>query len=180
MAKTVTIRLLDGKEAVYDDFKLNVIDRLHSDVCYVTTMLMEVFNQALEQNPKAEPVMMKFVKQNIQINMGCTFQYYTKKARRTPQDDISTISDRDSFIPRFTEQFPTMRKKAQDFWIEELKAQGWDLTPPGSETTKRASIQETSSSTDTTVSTAKPKGIINALKNFIHRIVKQLKALGTH
>ncbi len=131
MARTVTIRLLDGKEEVYDKFKALVTQDLHSDVCYVTTMLMETFNNAVTQKPSAEQaVTMKFVKQNVQINMGCTFQYYTKKARRTPQDPFTTITDPHNLVPEVVSQFPSLTKEAQQFWINELRSQGFTVDPP--------------------------------------------------
>jgi hypothetical protein len=150
----VTIRLLDGKEEVYDDFKAVVTQELHSDVCYVVTMLMETFNQAVAQKPKAEPIVMEFVKQNVQINMGCTFQYYTKKARRTPQDLIGVTTDKHTFLPPLLNQFPTLSKEAQEYWIKELQAQGYILTPP----------------------TAKPKSTFTQKLKDIWRIVKHLFA----
>jgi len=140
MARTVTIRLVDGKEQVYELFKKTVTEKLHSDVCYVTAMLMESFNQAVLQTPNPdEQLIMRFVKQSIQINMGCTFQYYTKKARRTPQDDTSVISDTHNLLPEMVNQSDAMNQKAQQFWIDELKAQGWNLSPPTVSTRKRES-----------------------------------------
>jgi hypothetical protein len=129
MAKTVTIRLLDGKEQVYDLFKKTVTEQLHSDVCYVTTMLMESFNQAITQMPNPDQqLIMRFVKQSIQINMGCTFQYYTKKARRTPQDETSIITDKHNLLPEVTNQYQNLSKEAREFWLKEFQEEG--IIPP--------------------------------------------------
>lgn len=157
MAKTVTIRLLDGKEQVYEDFKETVIEKLHSDICYVTTMLMESFNQALAQNPDAEPITMTFVRQNIQINMGCNFNYYTKKARRTPEDLTEIITDKHTLIPEVITQFPTMSANSKDWWIEELRSQGFQIIDPS-------------------VSTAKPKSTFIIKLRHLWSIVKHLFA----
>ena len=77
----VTIRLAKGKEQVYQDFKDLVIDELHSDVCYVMTMLMEDFTKTMRELP--EPTKMTLLQQNITINKGpANYYYYAKKPRR--------------------------------------------------------------------------------------------------
>ena len=132
MAKTVTIRLLDEEEHVYPEFKRIVVERQHSDVCYVLTMLMKAYNQAVNGCPNPDSALtMSFLKQNVQINMGCTFQYYTKKARRVPQDETDIVTfDRRNLLPEIVNQHGLMSEKAKQFWIEELQFQGWTLRPP--------------------------------------------------
>lgn len=124
----VTIRLLPEKAQVYDDFKQICQERLHSDICYVTTMLMESFTNAVNESPNADdPVTLHFVKQNVQINMGCNFNYYTKKARRNapsdPAEDV--VTDTHNLLPNVVDDVPNLSAKARAFWFEELKAQGF-------------------------------------------------------
>lgn len=120
-----TIRLLDGHEDVYQEYKKVVIERLHSDICYVTTMLFESFINAVNETPNADsPFIMNFLKQNVQINMGCDFNYYTKKARRTPQDLTGVVADRHNLIPEVLDQYPQLSQKARDFWFREFQEQG--------------------------------------------------------
>lgn len=123
----VTIRLLPEKAQVYDDFKSVVTKRLHSDVCYVTTMLMESFVNAVNESPNVDnPVMLNFVKQNVQINMGCNFNYYTKKARRNAPDRAEdVVTDTHNLLPNVVDDVPNLSEKARRFWFEELKAQGF-------------------------------------------------------
>lgn len=138
----VTIRLLPEKAHVYQDFKDVVTKRLHSDVCYVTTMLMESFVNAVQETPNPDnPLEMNFVKQNIQINMGCDFNYYTKKARRTPSDLSEITTDTHNVLPNVLNQFPELNAKAREFWFREFQLQG--LIPKQTR--------------DPYVSTAKPK-----------------------
>jgi hypothetical protein len=127
--KTVTIRLNKDEPTVYADFKQVVIDKQHSDVCYVLTMLMKAYTSAVNNNPNPDdPVTMTFLKQNVQINMGCTFQYYTKKARRTPQDETSIITDKHNLLPEVTNQYQNLSKEAREFWLKEFQEEG--IIPP--------------------------------------------------
>lgn len=121
----VTIRLEPGKEHVYTAFKELVINTLHSDVCYVTTSLMEAFTHAMQQNPKLTPVTITFARQNVQINMGCTFQYYTKKAKRIPYDGRKAQNvDKNYFFPLLLEEWPTLDAQAKAYWLHRLREQG--------------------------------------------------------
>lgn len=128
----VTIRLLPEEREVYPEFKKIVTEKQHSDVCYVLTMLMKAYNQAVNGTPNPDdPITLSFLKQSIQINMGCTFQYYTKKARRVPQDESNIVTiDRRNLLPEIVNQSGLMSEKAKQWWIEELRAQGWNLNPP--------------------------------------------------
>jgi hypothetical protein len=131
-ALTVTIRLLPEEREIYPEFKKIVTEKQHSDVCYVLTMLMKAYNQAVSATPElTEPIELKFAKQSVQINMGCTFQYYTKKARRVPQDESNIVTiDRKNLLPEIVNQSGLMSDKAKQWWIEELRLQGWNLQPP--------------------------------------------------
>jgi hypothetical protein len=142
----VTIRLLPDKARVYDDFQTVVHDKLHSDNCYVLTMLMESFVNAVNESPNADdPLTLHFVKQNVQINMGCNFNYYTKKARRNapsdPAEDV--VTDTHNLLPNVVDDVPNLSAKARAFWFEELKAQGFiskdaNLDAPPSVSTPKA------------------------------------------
>jgi hypothetical protein len=123
----VTIRLLEDKAEVYEDFKKVCTEKLHSDICYVTTMLMESFTNAVNETPNADdPMTLHFLKQNVQINMGCNFNYYTKKARRNaPDKPEDVVTDTHNLLPNVVDDVPNLSEKARKFWFEELKAQGF-------------------------------------------------------
>jgi len=121
----VTIRLLPDKEKVYEDYKQLVTETLHSDVCYVTTMLMESFTKAVLQAPSPDaPIEMRFLKQNVQINMGCNFNYYTKKARRTIQDKETLDFTKNAVLGNLIEMWPTLKPESQAYWRKVLTEQG--------------------------------------------------------
>jgi hypothetical protein len=124
-SQTVTIRLLPEERDVYTEFKEIVSKKQHSDVCYVLAMLMKAYTQAVNSSPDpADPVTLKFLRQSVQINMGCTFQYYTKKARRTPTDPFTIITDKHNLLPEVTNQYPQLTKEAREFWLREFIAEG--------------------------------------------------------
>jgi hypothetical protein len=159
----VTIRLLPDKADVYEDYKKVITERLHSDICYVTTMLMESFTNAVNESPNADSLlMMNFVKQNVQINMGCNFNYFTKKARRNAHDPAEdVITDTHHLMPEVVSQYPDLSEKARQFWFKEFQDQG--LIPKDK---------------DPSVSTGKRKGITNFFKVFLHNIVRHLSRHG--
>lgn len=80
--KIFNIRVPPPKQAIIDEFKRLVDDRLHSDYCFVTTMLIEAFVKAFREVP--EPTVIRLVKQDITIQQNCTNIYGTtlKRARR--------------------------------------------------------------------------------------------------
>lgn len=119
----VTIRLLPEKKQVYQDFKQNVIEVYHSDICYVMTSLMEAFNAATNQKPNADTVTMKFIKQNVQINIGCNFNYNVKKARRI-QHETELNVNKNIFFPKLIEDWQTMTDKNKTFWLQRLQEEG--------------------------------------------------------
>lgn len=120
----VTIRLLPDKQEVYNQFKDNVINRYHSDICYVMTSLMEAFNTATLKSPNPDQtVTMTFLKQNVQINIGCNFNYNVKKARRI-QHEVGTKVGKNIFFPELLNQWDTMTKANQQFWLNEFRNKG--------------------------------------------------------
>ena len=85
LRERVTIRVLPEKMQIYPRFKELVTEQLGSDVCFVTTSLWEAFLNAMDQLPPAgAPIEMKFMRQNVQINLGCNINYEPKRARRYP------------------------------------------------------------------------------------------------
>lgn len=120
----VTIRLLPDKRQVYDDFKDNVINRYHSDICYVMTSLMEAFNTATLKSPNPDQVVtMTFLKQNVQVNIGCNFNYNVKKARRIQHQPEMNVN-KNVFFPALIEEWQTMKKANQEFWLRRLQEEG--------------------------------------------------------
>jgi hypothetical protein len=139
MVERVTIRVAKGKEDVYPEFKRLVTEELHSDVCYVTTELWEVFLAAMKNAPEPhKPVIMEFLKQNIQINMGCTFQYYTQRAKRQPHDAKPIIETSvNHLLPNLLDQWANLKPEAKRYWLAEFKRIGIIPTCPTSSTGKR-------------------------------------------
>lgn len=79
--KIFNIRVPPQKQAIIDEFKELVIEDLHSNICYVTTMLLESFVKA--NRGFSDPTVMKLVKQEITINQNCTNIYGSQgRARR--------------------------------------------------------------------------------------------------
>jgi len=135
LRERVTIRVLPEKMQIYPRFKELVTKELGSDVCFVTTSLWEAFLQAMDQNPPTDqPIEMKFMRQNVQINIGCQFLYQPKKARRTPGSKAFTGSDpsfpfyvdkkNEQLLPQFLDQWETMSQKAKDFWMQRFIEKG--------------------------------------------------------
>lgn len=120
--KQISIRIPIGKENVYEEFKSLVIDDLHSDICYVSTSLMEAFTNAMKQNPRADKFEMKFLRQNVQINLGCEFNYNVGKSRRRPDNHLTI--DKNRFFSALLEQWPTMKEDSKRYWREKLIEQG--------------------------------------------------------
>ena len=87
---------------------------------------MESFVNAVNETPNTDdPITLHFVKQNIQINMGCNFNYFTKKARRNAKDPAEDIiTDTRNLLPNVVDDLPQLSQKARSFWFDEFKAQG--------------------------------------------------------
>lgn len=101
-------------------------DRLHSDVCYITTGLWEAFLLAIEQTPMPaeSKFSIEFPRQTIQINMGCTFHYNVRKPKRIPQDPKTLDLNKNRLLPLLIDEWPTLKPAAQEFWRQEFKRQG--------------------------------------------------------
>lgn len=128
LRERVTIRVLPEKMQIYPRFKELVTKELGSDVCFVTTSLWEAFLQAMDQNPPADqPIEMKFLRQNVQINIGCKILYQPKKARRYPEKmqpdpgfPYFMDKNKNHILPGIIEQWDQLKPVAQDFWRKRL------------------------------------------------------------
>jgi len=137
LGRTVTIRLNTGKEYVYDEFKDNVINKQHSDVCYVLTCIMESYNKAVANIPDPDSkVTMEFMKQTVQINIGCNFNYNTKKARRLPPETIR--KQKNYFLPLVLDEWDTLSEKQKNYIRQQLAKEG--IIPSVSNGTKENRI----------------------------------------
>lgn len=131
LRERVTIRVLPEKMQVYPRFKELVTKQIGSDVCFVTTSLWEAFIQAMDENPPTSnsPVEMKFMRQNVQINIGCQILYQPKKARRSPQGThLGTLKSfpfyidkhNEQLLPQILDQWETMKEESKQFWRKRL------------------------------------------------------------
>lgn len=154
----VTIRVQPGKELVYPEFKSLVTEKLGSDVCYVTTSLWEAFNQAIKSAPNpADPITLKFLRQHIQLNIGCNFNYNVRKSRRIPppQTLLPEVQlDRNHILPGLLEMWPTLKPESKAYWRKRLKEAG--VLP----VTRRKPRTRKPKPTPPSVSTGAPGGII--------------------
>jgi len=119
-----TIRIPEEKTQVYHEFIELVKDQLHSDICYVTVELWESFLTAMKSAPKppSKPHEIRFAKQNIQINMGCSFYYAPQKPRR--ELTAERVFNKNYFFPLLMEQWQSLKPEAKKFWRERLKEAG--------------------------------------------------------
>lgn len=121
------MRVLPEKRQIYPRFRDYVTKELGSDVCYVTTSLWEIFLRGMDQLPPTkEPLEIKFLRQNVQINMGCTMNYNVKKARRTPGAlGLPTLDiGKNHFFPLLLEEWPILSEAQKLFWRQRLQEAG--------------------------------------------------------
>lgn len=127
----VTVRVLHEKKQIYPRFKELVTKKLGSDVCFVTTALWEAFLIAMDQvpPPPQNDVEIKFLRQNVQINIGCAITYQPKKARRSPISPALTLDplvkvEKYHFLPHLLDEWKRMNEKSKQFWRERLIESG--------------------------------------------------------
>ena len=129
----VTIRLPPEKLEIYQEFKYIVTQVQHSDICYVIGELLEVYVNAVKQIPNPDSkITLTFAKQNIQINMGCEFNYNVKKPKRLPHQNFIDNQDLEAkvklsknlVLPNLIEQWPTLKPRAQLYWRKALTQAG--------------------------------------------------------
>lgn len=147
----VTVRINREKLAIYPEFKEIVTKQLGSDVCFVTVELWEAFSQAIKNAPNpAAPVTLKFLRQQIQLNIGCNLNYNVRKSRRQPKGPaLPEIQlDRNHILPGLIEMWPTLKPESREYWRKALIDAG--IIPPRRIRRKRK--------TPPSVSTGKRKG----------------------
>ncbi len=123
----VTVRVLPEKMQIYPRFRDLVTEKLGSDVCFVTTSLWEAFLIAMDEVPPmpTDQLEMKFLRQNVQINIGCNITYQPKKARRSPVTPGVSMEplikiEKNRFLPLLLEEWKTMNERSKAFWRERL------------------------------------------------------------
>lgn len=125
LKERVTVRLLPAKLQVYPRFRDLVTKELGSDVCFVTTSLWEAFLMAMDQNPPVDDQLeIKFLRQNVQINIGCTINYEPKKARRTPGTLPRLDIKKNYFLPLVLDEWKTLNDHQKEMIREQLRAEG--------------------------------------------------------
>jgi hypothetical protein len=153
----VTYRIKQEDKLEYKAIKDFVTEELHSDICFFNWTALKALYQAFKNAPNAESIEVKFLRQNVQINMGCTINYNRLKARRLPPKEPALDLNKNYFLPLLLEEWPTMNEKSKEFWRAELKRIGV--------------IQDT----HPLISTGKPKKQ-NSFFETLHSIVQQLLA----
>lgn len=122
----VTIRILKSKLDVYPKFKELVTNKIGSDICFVTVQLWEAFLQAFENAPDPENQQkyeIKFLRQNVQINIGSTVYYQPKKARRYPKQDIIT-TEKNLYFQEVFKDFHTLKDIQKKQILDQLVKEG--------------------------------------------------------
>jgi hypothetical protein len=123
----VTVRVLPDKLQVYPRFRDLVTQKLGSDVCFVTTSLWEAFLIGMDQLPPAdEQLEMKFLRQNVQINIGCQITYQPTKARRfPPKDQLPLIQiSKNQLLPGLLDEWKTLDAAAKRYWRKRFREAG--------------------------------------------------------
>lgn len=148
------MRINREKLAIYPEFKEIVTKQLGSDVCFVTVELWEAFSQAIKNAPNpSSPITLKFLRQQIQLNIGCNLNYNVRKARRLPTGPaLPEIQlDRNHILPGLLEMWPTLKPESKKWWRKALRDAG--VLEPRPRRKKRKTLPS--------VSTGKRKGTID-------------------
>lgn len=123
----VNVKINPGKRMIYPQFKELVTEQLGSDVCYVTVELWELFLNAMKSAPNpSETITLKFLRQNVQLNIGCNFSYNVRRARRAPPGPLlpEVKLDRNHILPGLIEMWPTLTPASRAFWTKALQEAG--------------------------------------------------------
>lgn len=125
----VTYRIKKEDKAEYERIKSFITQDLGSDICFIQWSLLRAFFNGMSQSPNPKDVTeLKFLRQNIQLNIGCTINYNRLKARRLPPTEPKLELDKNRFFPLLLEEWQTMSEKNKAFWLERLKETG--ILPP--------------------------------------------------
>lgn len=192
LKERVTIRVLPEKMQVYPRFKDLVTKELGSDVCFITTSLWEAFLTAMDQVPPPDDQLeIKFLRQNVQINIGCNIVYSPKKARRTPLTPTLPKIEmkKNLFMPLVLDEWKTLDEKQKAMLRQQLIQEGI-IEPPAPKKPKRKRKKRSDAgkprrkrSSPPSVSTGKRKSkskkfwnrMGNSMTNVTDRINRRLK-----
>lgn len=90
----------------------------------------------MDQLPPVEDQLeIKFLRQNVQINIGCQITYQPKKARRSPmtpgvsQEPIIEIR-KNHLLPLLLEEWKTLNDRSKAYWRKILIDSGIMESPP--------------------------------------------------
>jgi hypothetical protein len=109
----------------YETIKKFVVEDLHSDMCFIQWSLLRAFFYGLSKKPNINNTFeIKFPRQNIQMNIGCTINYNRLKARRLPPKEPPLELRKDYLLPLLLEEWSTLSEAKKTFWRERLKENG--------------------------------------------------------
>lgn len=134
LKERVTLRLLPSKLQVYPRFR-DLTKDLGSDVCFVTTSLWEAWIRAMDQLPPVDDQLeIKFMRQHVQINIGCNINYSPQKARRSPgtvgapggsTNFIRPVEQKKNlFLPLVFDEWKTLEKAQKIKLIQQMAEEG--------------------------------------------------------
>lgn len=121
--RIINYRVTEADYKQYEKIKEFITDDLGSDVCFIQWNLLLAFFNGMKQAPPANDVIeLKFLRQHIQLNIGCQINYNRMKARRLPPEPTPPAikTDREFKLPLLLEDFPLLSDKSKDFWKTEI------------------------------------------------------------
>ena len=159
----VTYRIKQEDKPLYKEIKQFVKDELHSDICFFQWTSLRSFYNAFKNGPnKEDKIEVKFLRQNVQVNIGCTMNYNRLKARRLPPKEPPIELRKDHLLPLLLEQWSTLSEAKKQFWRERLIESG---------------ISTESTETHPSVSDGKVQDPEISFVGLLRSIVQQLTAL---
>ena len=162
--RIVNYRIKHEDYAEYLEIKDFIINDLGADLCFVQWNLLRAFFNGMNKTAPLDQdkIELKFLRQNIQLNIGCQINYNRFKARRVPNPKPPVVkTDREFKLPLLLEDFPLLSKKARSFWKKQIIAR------------EIVTVDDFLCLRRTLVSTGNPKPHKSFFKRF-HSIVKQL------
>ncbi len=160
--KMVSYRIKNEDVKEYEQIKNFIIEELGSDLCFIQwNLLRAFFNGMTKTTPnKQDTIELKFLRQNIQLNIGCQINYNRVKARRLPKPQPPILKvDREFKLPLFLEDFNLLSEKSKAFWRKEI--------------IKKGIVTKNDFDTHTLISNGKAKSKISFFRK-LWRIVQQL------
>lgn len=152
---------------MYNEIKDFIIDELGSDLCFVQWSLLKAFFKGLKNSPSPEQenIELKFLRQNIQLNIGCTINYNRLKARRLPHEiprEPPVQVDRSFKLPLLLEDWDLLSEKSKAFWKQAMIEKGI-LEAPHPLTSTRAP--------------EKRKSFFDLLHSIVHHLLDKVRGL---